>query len=101
MSDGMTVSIDSTRRIAGAPLCRDDMLTGWFEIPLPAGQWQLAVITSQQDSTAGGYTLRRGIRLSDDNALFLSDVVTGLEGEPTWNGACDEPFPINTRGKTC
>lgn len=97
-ADGRRVSIDSTRRFAGAATAPGSYLSGWFEIPLEAGTWQVAVLARQgTDTTSGAYALHRTVVVDNATTLALSDVVTGREGQPGWR-APDGGFPVNTLG---
>lgn len=97
-SDGRRVDMDSTRRFNATGTPANGFLSGHFELPLDDGTWQLAILVRQNgDSTAGAYTLRRGLVVGGSTPLSLGDIVTGREGQPAWR-APDGPFPVNTLG---
>jgi hypothetical protein len=98
LDDGRRIDIDTTRTFLTPTMPTTGHLTGWFELPLEPGNWQVAVVVHQPaDSTTGGYALRRGLRFGDTGGLALSDVVTGRAGQPAWP-APDGPFPVNALG---
>ena len=96
---GARVELDSTRgflvpRNAG----RADHLSGWFELPLPAGRWQVAVRMDQGVDSVGSFALMRGLRVPDGAPLAVSDILTGLVGSrPLWPGD-GEGFPLGVLG---
>ncbi len=97
-SDGTRIDTDTTRVFAGQRAPTTGFLTGWFELPLDPGQWQLAVLVRQDgDTTGGGYALRRRLEIGDDTSLLLGDVVTGRNDQPGWT-APDGSFPVNALG---
>ncbi|MEO5826110.1 MAG: hypothetical protein ABIR59_09510 [Gemmatimonadales bacterium] len=96
---GQRIEVDTTRRFrAAANTPTTSYLTGWFEIPLGPGDWQLAVKAQQEDSLAGAYGMRRGLVLDRGGVLSLSDVVTGLAGSPERWTPDGTPFPLNALG---
>lgn len=96
---GRRVEVDTVRRFrAAATTPATSYLTGWFEVPLGAGNWQLAVRAQQKDSLAGAYSMRRGLTLDRGGVLTLSDVVTGLAGSPERWTPDGTPFPLNALG---
>ncbi len=96
---GQRVEVDTTRRFrAAANTPESSYLTGWLEVPLGPGNWQLAVRAQQDDSLAGAYGMRRGLMLDRGGALTLSDIVTGLAGSPERWTPDGTPFPLNALG---
>ena len=97
-SDGRRITIDTVRGPTGRPAQPDQFLSGYFEVPLEPGAWQLSLRASQQrDSLPRAYALRRHLVVDDGPALALTDIVTGRSGQPGWT-APDGLFPINTLG---
>jgi hypothetical protein len=98
-ASGQVIEIDSTRRVLRTePAREDDHLTGFLEIVLPAGEWQVAVRAGQPIDSLGLYTLHPRVRIPEGNALSISDIVTGMVGAtPDWN-AGGVPFPVNALG---
>lgn len=97
-ASGRTVTVDTlrqfVRRGAAAP---NEHLAGWFEVPLPAGTWQLAVRMAQQPDSVGAYGLQRGLAVPEA-AFSLSSIVPGVAGTSLrWPGD-GEGFPVNTLG---
>jgi hypothetical protein len=69
-----------------------------LELPLDGGTWHVAVLATQPGDSAGGaYALRRRLVVGSESRLALSDIVTGLQGQPAWR-ADDGPFPVNSLG---
>lgn len=98
VSDGMRVDLDTARTFVAPSAPANGQLTGWFELPLEPGTWQVAVRVKQRGNAAGGaYALRRGLVVDGTPELALSDVVTGREGASPWL-APDGPFPVNALG---
>lgn len=96
---GQRVEADTTRRFrTAANTPESSYLTGWLEIPLGPGNWQLAVRAQQDDSLAGAYSMRQGLMLDRGGALTLSDIVTGLAGSPARWTPGGTPFPLNPLG---
>ena len=98
LDDGTRVALDTTRAYRAAARPDRGIVTGWFEVPLGPGRWQVAVLVRQPGDTAsGGYSLRRNLVFDDGDGLGLSDVVTGRSDQPGWP-APDGPFPVNALG---
>ncbi|MEZ4377836.1 MAG: hypothetical protein R3B35_06065 [Gemmatimonadales bacterium] len=98
VSDGMRVDLDTARTFVAPSAPANGQLTGWFELPLEPGTWQVAVRVKQRGNAAGGaYALRRGLVVDGTPELALSDAVTGREGASPWL-APDGPFPVNALG---
>ncbi len=98
LGDGRRIDIDTTRAFAAPRRTTTGFLTGWFDLPLGPGRWQVAVLARQPgDTTAGSYALRRSLDLGSSDSLSLSDVVTGRSDQPGWP-APDGPFPVNALG---
>lgn len=96
---GRRVAVDTVRRFRAAPNSPESSyLTGWFEVPLGAGTWQVAVRAQQDDSLGGAYSMRRGLMLDRGGSLSLSDIVTGLAGSPERWTPDGTPFPLNALG---
>ncbi len=96
---GARVDLDSTRRfLLPRTSGQADHLSGWFELPLPAGQWQVAVRMDQGVDSVGAYALVRGLHIAAGEPLAMSDVITGLKGSrPLWPGD-GEGFPLGVLG---
>lgn len=96
--DGMTISIDTTRRFIGdAPPEEDANLTVLFELPLGEGRWELSMTVDQGTGAPGAYGLARNLVIDPGNGLALSDVVPGRVGSPAWNTPAG-PFPLHPLG---
>jgi len=93
------VELDSTRRFLVPPNAGvRDHVSGWFALPLSAGQWQVAVRMDQGADSTGASALARGLQIPDGERLAMSDVVTGLNGSrPLWSGD-GEGFPLGVLG---
>jgi hypothetical protein len=97
-SDGARVDLDTLRTFGANRAAPGALLSGLLELPLDNGTWHVAVVARQPgDSSSGAYALRRNLVVGGTQALTLSDVVTGREGQLTWR-APDGPFPVNTLG---
>jgi len=97
-ASGRTVSVDTLRQFVRSGVDTPNMnVAGWFEVPLPAGTWQLAVRMAQHPDSVGAYGLQRGLAVPDA-ALSLSSIVPGVAGTSLrWPGD-GEGFPVNTLG---
>lgn len=93
---GQTVTVDSLRQFVLAhALQPTERITSWLEIPLPAGDWQIATRATQQHDSAGAITLEPLVRVDRGAALALSDLVTGIAGSPQWRAPDGAFFPVN------
>jgi hypothetical protein len=97
-ADGLRVDLDTARTFAAAAPPSGGQLTGWFELPLGPGTWQVAVrVKERADPEGGAFALRRGLVIDRGSTLALSDVVTGRDDVAPWS-APDGPFPVNALG---
>jgi len=96
---GARVELDSARRfLVPRAASAADHLSGWFELPLPAGRWQVAVRMDQGVDSVGAFALVRGLHIAAGEPLAMSDVITGLIGSrPLWPGD-GEGFPLGVLG---
>jgi|CXWL01.1.fsa_nt_gi tetratricopeptide (TPR) repeat protein len=95
---GKTIVLDTLRQfvIAGGAGDREN-ISGWLELPLTTGTWQVAVRLSQQADSVGAFGLQRGLVIPE-RSLAISDILTGIAGSPTrWPGD-GAGFPLNTLG---
>ena len=93
---GETVALDTTRVMTNAgPLRPDQSLTGWFEMPLTGGTWQVALRANEGVDSAGAYMLHRDLVVDAAPGLSLSDIVTGRDGTGTWTATDGAAFPLN------
>lgn len=93
-ASGRSIVIDTLRRFTSTASGQDDNLTGWLEMPLTAGTWQVAVRLSQGGDSVGAFGLQRGLVIPEAR-FAISDIVTGIHDSPTrWPGA-GESFPLN------
>ncbi len=101
-----TVLVDTTRMIATRrPLAPGERLVLSQSIPLGAGDWEIALLATEENLQSGAYTLRRDVRVDRGPGVTLSDLVTGVTGAPSWIAPDGNPFPINvaatwTRGSS-
>jgi hypothetical protein len=96
---GKRVAIDTVRRFLIPPAAGGaNHLSGWFELPLTAGRWQIAVRMDQGADTVGAYSLVRDVVIPSGDRLTMSDVIPGLNGSrPLWAGD-GEGFPLGVLG---
>jgi len=91
-----TVIRDTTRTfIRTTPIPAGSWLTAWEELPLDAGQWQIAIRARQDDDSAGVYSVLDDVHVNASPALGLSDIVTGIAGAPPWIASDGSAFPVN------
>lgn len=97
--DGARIDLDTARIFTtSGPVSPAGLLTGWLELPLEAGAWQVATLASQPSDAAGGaWALRRNLVIDGGGELSISDIVLGSENGTGWR-APDGPFPVNTLG---
>ncbi len=95
---GRVIEVDTMRRVTRTgPTEPGDHVSGYFEIPLPAGRWQIAVRAGQPVAEPRLYSLHRPVVVDVGAGPALGDLVTGIEGgAPTWP-AGGEAFPLNPR----
>lgn len=95
---GRTVTVDTMRQFVRSGVAAPNVnVAGWFEVPLPAGTWQLAVRMGQHPDSVGAYGLQRGLAVPAA-AFSLSSIVPGVAGTSLrWPGD-GEGFPVNTLG---
>ncbi len=87
--------IDTTRTFATRSLDPGTYLSGYFEVPLAAGQWEMGLLAVQDGRGTGGMARQRDVAVSGVGALTLGDLVMGrTEGTPVWNGS-RQPLPLN------
>lgn len=95
---GQTVSVDTTRRFVVSHRLRSaERLVATVEMALPSGVWDIG-IRAQQGDSAGAYGFRRNMQIEAGTVLSLSDIVTGIAGEPTWRATDGQTFAVNTKG---
>jgi tetratricopeptide (TPR) repeat protein len=95
-STGKTVTVDTVRHVLAPPhLGKGQNLAGWFEIPLAAGDWQIAVRAWQPGDSLGAYTLQRDVHVAPGAGLTLSDIVPGASGGDPWPARDGAVFPLN------
>jgi hypothetical protein len=93
---GKTITLDTARNfVRNAPLPAGDGLVSFLELPLPPGDWQIAVRATQGIDSVGAYALRRDLHIDAAPAIALSDIVLGLDGAPAWIATDGKPFPLN------
>jgi hypothetical protein len=73
-------------------------ISGWFELPLPAGNWQVAVKVGQDNHPAGAFALARDLVIGADATLGMSDIVIGRKDSPEWPATDEVKFPLNVHG---
>ncbi|MBP6443049.1 MAG: hypothetical protein KA267_03425 [Gemmatimonadales bacterium] len=95
---GATVVLDTLRQfVAPSGAAAKENISGWLELPLTAGTWQVAVRLSQHGDTVGAFGLQRGL-IVPEATLAISDILTGVANSPTrWPGD-GVGFPLNTLG---
>jgi hypothetical protein len=96
---GRIIEMDSVRRvITEANAGQRDNMTGWLEVALPPGTWDVAVRGQQPGDSLGHFAQHRGVVIPQGTALGMSDIVVGRPGSnPPWLAA-GEPFPLNALG---
>ncbi len=93
---GRTITLDTARDFTrAAPLPAGDGLVSFLELPLPAGDWQVAVRATQGLDSVGAYALRRDLHIDTTLTIALSDIVLGIEGSPPWRAPDGSPFAVN------
>lgn len=93
---GESVALDTTRVMTNqGPLGPNRSLTGWFEMPLGGGTWQVALRANEGVDSAGAYMLHRDLVVDAAPGLSLSDIVTGRDGAGSWTATDGMPFPLN------
>jgi hypothetical protein len=91
---GATVTIDTSRTIrSGAPLTGAQIVTVWTDVPLPAGDWAVALTARQDDPKQGVFAQVADLRVDGSPAITLSDIITGRPGQPDWIAPDGMPFP--------
>ncbi|MEI2720814.1 MAG: hypothetical protein V9E87_11860 [Gemmatimonadales bacterium] len=95
---GTTVVLDTVRQFVTAGGAGDrENISGWLELPLTSGTWQVAVRLSQHPDSVGAFGLQRGL-VVPEASLAISDILTGIAASPTrWPGD-GAGFPLNTLG---
>lgn len=96
---GRIIEMDSVRRvITEANAGQRDNMTGWLEVALPPGTWDVAVRGQQPGDSLGHFAQHRAVVVPEGAALGMSDIVVGRPGSnPPWPAA-GEPFPLNALG---
>ncbi len=96
---GRIIEMDSVRRvITEANVGQRDNMTGWLEVALPPGTWDVAVRGQQPGDSLGHFAQHRAVVVPEGTALGMSDIVVGRPGSnPPWSAA-GEPFPLNALG---
>jgi hypothetical protein len=93
---GQTVVLDTVRHYATSDRLRaGQSLTGWLELPLPGGMWQVAVRANEGIDSVGAYLLHRDLMIDAAPGLALSDAVMGREGTGVWPATDGAAFPLN------
>lgn len=92
---GVNRFIDTTRTFATRALDPGTFLSGIFEVPLPAGDWQMGLLAVQDGPGTGGMARQRGVTVTGGGGLALGDLVVGREGSvPQWDPGTG-PMPLN------
>src|SRR5690606_19968604 len=96
---GRIIEMDSVRRvITEANVGQRDNVTGWLEVALPPGTWDVAVRGQQPGDSLGHFAQHRAVVVPGGTTLGISDIVVGRPGSnPPWPAA-GEPFPLNALG---
>lgn len=96
---GRIIEMDSVRRvITEANASQRDNMTGWLEVALPPGTWDVAVRGQQPGDSLGHFAQHRAVVVPNGTALGMSDIVVGRSGSnPPWPTA-GGPFPLNALG---
>ena len=88
--------VDTTRNFVTADTMRlGHSLNGVFELPVPAGSWQIGMTARQDAGSSGGMILARGVRIDVGDVLSLGDVLVGRDGSRPMYNAGGQPFPLN------
>lgn len=96
-SDGETVVLDTLRRYVARDVGEDDHVTGYLELPVPAGEWNIALRGWQgSGDSVSIYAVRRSVRVEPLSNLGSSDLIVGSANGVTWHGA--EDFALNPLG---
>lgn len=87
-SDGETVVLDTLRRFVARDVGEDDHVAGYLELPLPAGEWNIALRGWQgSGDSVSIYAVRRSVRVEPLSSLGSSDLIVGAANGVTWQGA--------------
>lgn len=98
-SSGLRITMDTVRRFTlNQALLAGQSIIVFFELPLGAGTWQVAVRANQGDDSSGVYAMKRNLRVDGGDEFSLSDIVIGREGAPAWQATDGAPFPLNALG---
>ncbi|MGH7594435.1 MAG: hypothetical protein ACRELE_11390 [Gemmatimonadales bacterium] len=93
---GESVTLDTTRMFRAPDQLRPGQsLTGWLELPVTGGTWQVAMRANEGAGSAGAYMLHRDVVVDAGSALSLSDIVTGQDGAASWWATDGASFPLN------
>jgi hypothetical protein len=89
--------IDTVRHFVSADsLATRQYLTGYVELPVPAGVYQVRGLLSSPSTNAGATASRDGIDLRlDENALQLSDIIMGRESSNLAWRFGQQSIPLN------
>jgi hypothetical protein len=98
--DGTEYHLDTLRRfVTPRPLHPGEYLTGYVELPLPAGRYAASVTMTQEDGRGAIATLGDVVLPAARGTLAVTDIVLGRDsGGVRWNsGATEVAFnPLNT-----
>lgn len=97
---GRTFQLDTVRHFAtpGQTASLNRYLSGFFELPIQTGRWDISVLARQQSDSAGAFASIRNRIVTDGSTLAISDIVTGTpKGQPIWQSGSGD-FPLNVLG---
>jgi hypothetical protein len=98
-ASGRMITIDTVRHFTlDRPLRAGQSIVAFFEVPVGAGAWQVAVRANQGDDSSGVYAMKRDLRVDGGDEYSLSDIVIGRDGAPTWQATDGAAFPLNALG---
>ncbi len=98
-TSGRRFTVDTVRHFTlNRGLLAGQSIVAFFELPVGAGTWQVAVRANQGNDSSGVYSMKRDLRVDGGDEFSLSDIVIGRNGSPAWHATDGAPFPLNALG---
>lgn len=96
---GRMIQLDTVRHFAVNDAARPGQyLSGYFELPLEPGQWNVSILARQRNDSSGAFAEVRGQVVPVGDRLALSDIVTGAENGRPLLATLAGPLPLNALG---